>query len=174
VRLSYLFRGLPGHPLHPPLTDVAIGTYTFATIAAVLATFDVAVPGTIDAWWIALIVGIVASVLAAVTGVVDWLRLPWGSAIWRTATLHGIANLVATALFVLAAVTGHSAYVDEEMNAIGLLLTLLGVGALTVGGWLGGAIVFVHGMRVLALEEEPTARAVSPAPHPEKEMAEGS
>jgi hypothetical protein len=26
MKLSYLWRGLPGHPLHPPLTDATIGT----------------------------------------------------------------------------------------------------------------------------------------------------
>ncbi len=25
MRLSYLVRGFPGHPLHPPLTDATIG-----------------------------------------------------------------------------------------------------------------------------------------------------
>jgi hypothetical protein len=30
--LSYLRRGLPGHPIHPPLTDVTIGAYTGATV----------------------------------------------------------------------------------------------------------------------------------------------
>jgi hypothetical protein len=53
-------------------------------------------------------------------------------------------------------------------------LTLIGFGFLTLGGWLGGAIVFVHGMRVLGLSNEPTRRAVSPMPHPEKEKAEGA
>ena len=43
---------------------------------------------------------------------------------------------------------------------------------LTLGGWLGGAIVFVHGMRVLGLPKEPAERAVSPLPKPEKEAAE--
>jgi len=32
--------------------------------------------------------------------------------------------------------------------------------------------VFVHGMRVLSLIDEPPARAAAPAPHPEKEEAE--
>jgi hypothetical protein len=50
---------------------------------------------------------------------------------------------------------------------------LIGFGVLTLGGWLGGAIVYVHGMRVLNLVKEPTERAVSPVPRPEKEMAEG-
>jgi hypothetical protein len=34
--------------------------------------------------------------------------------------------------------------------------------------------VFVHGMRVLSLVDEPPARAAAPAAHPEKEEAEGS
>jgi hypothetical protein len=34
-------------------------------------------------------------------------------------------------------------------------------------------VVFVHGMRVLSLVDEPTSRAVAPVPHPEKERAEG-
>ena len=34
MKLSYLWHGLPGHPIHPPLTDATIGIYTFATIAA--------------------------------------------------------------------------------------------------------------------------------------------
>jgi hypothetical protein len=31
MKLSYLVKGFPGHPLHPPLTDVTIGLYTGAT-----------------------------------------------------------------------------------------------------------------------------------------------
>ena len=44
MKLDYLYRGTPGHPLHPPLTDAAIGIYTFATIAAVLSKLGVAEP----------------------------------------------------------------------------------------------------------------------------------
>jgi hypothetical protein len=32
----------------------------------------------------------------------------------------------------------------------GLVFSVVGFVALTAGGWLGGAIVFVHGVRVLA------------------------
>jgi hypothetical protein len=58
-------------------------------------------------------------------------------------------------------------------GAAGLPLTLVGFGLLTVGGWLGGTIVFVHGMRVLRLEDEPVERAVAPIAHPEKRTASG-
>lgn len=59
------------------------------------------------------------------------------------------------------------------MGSLTFLSTLIGFVVLTVGGWFGGSIVFVHGMRVLNLVEEPTQRAVTPG-HAEKETAEGS
>jgi uncharacterized membrane protein len=74
--------------------------------------------------------------------------------------------------FLLAARVGHGDYVDREVGGAGLILTLIGFAFLTLGGWLGGAVVFTHGMRVLNLVEEPARRAVTPG-HPEKETAEG-
>ena len=53
------------------------------------------------------------------------------------------------------------------------MLTLIGFALLTLGGWFGGAIVFVHGMRVLKVKGEPAGRAAAPIPHAEKERAEG-
>ena len=52
------------------------------------------------------------------------------------------------------------------------VLTVAGFALLTLGGWLGGAVVFVHGMRVLNLVDEPALRAAAPVPTPEKEEAE--
>jgi hypothetical protein len=84
------------------------------------------------------------------------------------------AMVGATILFALAAIFGHASYTHGDVSAGAFVLTLIGFGLLTLGGWLGGAIVFVHGMRVLSLVDEPASRAVSPDPHPEKERAEGS
>ena len=55
MKLSYLVKGLPGHPLHPPLTDVTIGSYTFATIAAILDVTNLVQGKAAYAWWIALV-----------------------------------------------------------------------------------------------------------------------
>jgi hypothetical protein len=82
-----------------------------------------------------------------------------------------LVMLIATLLFVLAAITGYDAYDDGDVNGLALALALVGYAFLTLGGWLGGSIVFVHGMRVLKLVEEPTSKAVTPG-HPEKELAE--
>ena len=171
MKLSYFLKGLPGHPLHPPLTDATIGTYTAATAFGVLGALGVSEHNTATAWWLALVVGLVVTVATALTGFVDWLGITWGSPLWRTATLHLFSMLTATVFFLLAAIFGHGGYVDGEMTAGSLILTLVGFGFLTLGGWLGGTIVFVHGMRVLNLVDEPAARAAAPAPTPEKEAA---
>ena len=172
--MGFLLRGFAGHPLHPALTDVTIGLYTFAAGAAILSRLGVSDENLATAWWLALVGGLIVTVPTALTGFADWLVIRRGTALWRTATLHLSAMLTATVVFGITAGAGHADYVDRAVSGGALLLTLIGYGVMALGGWLGGAIVFVHGMRVLNLVEEPTARAISPAPSPEKEEAERS
>jgi uncharacterized membrane protein len=173
MKLSYLWRGLPGHPIHPPLTDVTIGTYTFATVAAFAEVTGITENAGAWGWWIALVFGLIMTVPTALTGLLDWLTITRGSELWKTATAHMIAMLSATVFFALAAIFGHSSYSHANVSSGAFVLTLIGFALLTLGGWLGGAIVFVHGMRVLGLKNEPAGRAISPIPHAEKEEAEG-
>ena len=172
MKLEYLYRGLPGHPLHPPLTDATIGTYTFATIAAVLSKLGIAESESAEGWALALIVGLVITVPTALTGFADWLTISRGTPLWRTATAHLFAMVTATVLFLLAAALGYSDGIDGAVTTTPFVLTLAGLALLTVGGWLGGSVVYNYGMRVLNLVEEPARRAVTPAPLPEKEAAE--
>jgi uncharacterized membrane protein len=174
MKLSNLVKGLPGHPLHPPLTDATIGIYTGAAAFGVLSALGISERNMATAWWLALILGLIVTGPTALTGFIDWLGLSWGTPLWRTATFHMLSMLTATVFFLLAAIFGHGGYVDGEVASGSLILTLVGFGFLTVGGLLGGTVVFVYGMRVLNLVEEPARRAVAPLPHPEKEAAAGS
>jgi uncharacterized membrane protein len=171
MKLSYLFKGLPGHPLHPPLTDATIGIYTFATVAAIADVTGISNHAAGQAWWLALVLGLIFTVPTALTGFFDWLTIEWGSPLWKTASTHLLAMVTATVFFGLAALFGHDDFRVGNLTSGSLILTLVGFGLLTLGGWLGGTIVFVHGMRVLNLVKEPAARAASPLPKPEKEAA---
>lgn len=162
MKLSQLIRGLPGHPLHPPLTDATIGIYTFATAAGFLSALGVTERNLAIGWWLALIVGLAATVPTALTGLADWLTISWGTPLWRTATAHLLSMVTATIFFLLAAIFGHGGYVDGDVTGGSLALTLIGFGFLTLGGWLGGTVVYVHGMRVLNLVEQPALRASAP------------
>jgi uncharacterized membrane protein len=171
MKLDYLLRGLPGHPVHPPLTDATIGIYTFATTAALLSALGIAEDAAAKGWALGLVIGLVVSAPTAVTGLLDWLRIEGGTPLKRTATAHLLAMVSATVVFLIAALVGYSDGMDGVVGSGALVLTLLAYGLMAAGGWLGGTIVFVHGMRVLNLVEEPAHRAVSPVPQPEKEDA---
>ena len=162
MKATDVLTGFPGHPTHPPLTDAAIGLYTGATAFAVLSALGVSQENLAIAWWIALVAGLVVTGPTAITGLLDWLKITRGTPLWRTTTLHLVAMLAATIVFVVAAVVGHGGYVDREVTTAGLLLTLAGFGVMSAGGWLGGTVVFVHGMRVLREQQKPTHEAVKP------------
>ena len=162
MNFGFLLHGLPDHPLHPPLTDATIGAYTFAVVAALLDVLRVTETAAAQAWWLALVVGIVISVATAATGLADWLRIESRTPLWRTATTHMIAMLLATGVFLATIIVGKASYDDGDLTTGAFVLTLVAYGILAFGGWAGGAIVFVHGMRVLSLVDEPATRAVAP------------
>jgi len=174
MKLGYLWHGLSGHPIHPPLTDATIGTYTFATVAGFAEVTGITQSAGAYGWWLALVFGLIVTVPTALTGFLDWLSITRGTGLWKTATAHMIAMLTATVFFALAAIIGHAQYRHGNISAGAYTLTVIGFLSMTLGGWLGGAIVFVYGMRVLKLKDEPAGRAVSPIPHAEKEKAAGS
>lgn len=171
MKPSYLLHGLPGHPLHPPLTDATIGAYTFAAVAAIASKAGLATHGFATAWWLALVVALASSALTVAAGVLDYLTITWGSELWKTVTAHALVMVTATVLFVLAIVFGHHGYTQGVVPTGAFALTIAGFVVLTVGGWLGGAISYVHGMRVLSLVDEPAMRASAPLPHEELERA---
>jgi uncharacterized membrane protein len=141
---------------------------------AFLSKIGVSSHSTATGWWLALLIALVVSALTATTGFVDWLGIEWGTELWKTATLHMFVMVSATGVFLGAVLWGHAGYTNAAVETGPFILTLVGFGLLAIGGWLGGSIVFVHGMRVLSLVEEPTERAVAPIATPEKEKAEGA
>jgi len=168
LKPTYLLHGLPGHPIHPPLTGMTIGTYAFATFAAILSKAGVAPHGFAAGWWLALVVGLIGSVLTVATGFLDWLTITWWTPLWKTTTLHALAMATASVCFGIALAIGHGGYVDGRVSTGAFVLTLAGFGVLGTGGWIGGAVTYVHGMRVLSLPDEPAPKAIAPVPSDEK------
>ena len=162
MKATELVTGLPGHPSHPPLTDVAIGLYSGAAAFATLSAIGVSEENLAIAWWLALLGGLIVTVPTALTGLLDWRKISRGTPVWRTVTAHLVVMVSATSVFLVAAIVGHGGYADGEVTALGLVLTLAAFAVLTLGGWLGGTIVYVHGMRVLSDVESPVREAVQP------------
>jgi uncharacterized membrane protein len=170
---EYLWRGLPGHPIHPPLTGIVIGTYTFAVVAATADVLGISTNAATHGWWLALVFGLIMTIPTAGTGLADWIRIENGTPLWRTATAHLVTMLLAAAVFLAAAIAGKNSFDAGDVESGPYVLTVVGYLLMAFGGFLGGSVVFVHGMRVLNLVDEPARRAASPLPTPEKKEAEG-
>jgi uncharacterized membrane protein len=152
-RPNAVLHGLPGHPVHPPLTDATIGMFTFAAALAVIGYAGALDSAAGKACWLALVGGLIVAVPTAATGFADWVALTWGSPRWRAATIHLTAMVSAVTLFAVAAWLQHAGYERGEVTLGGLMFSVLGFVALTAGGWFGGSVVFVHGVRVVAADE---------------------
>lgn len=143
-----LLQGKPmGHPLHPLLVHFPVGLFVLSLLfdlSVFLGTGNTAVRGA----FYTLVAGFVMGVLAAIPGVVDWSDIRGDHPAKKPATTHMWINI---ALLVAAAINGavRLPSLDESTTPIGAqLLSFIGVGLLSVSGFLGGKIVYDDGVGV--------------------------
>jgi nitrite reductase/ring-hydroxylating ferredoxin subunit/uncharacterized membrane protein len=117
-----------GHPLHPVLTDVPIGAWSAA------ALLDV-VPRTGPASATLIAAGCAGAVPTAVTGWADWSQLHPPQQ--RVGLVHAGANVLALGLYTASLVAR-----ARGRSLTGKALSYAGLGAVSVGGYLGGHLVF--------------------------------
>lgn len=134
-----------GHPLHPMLVGFPIGLF----IGAFVADLTNLILG--DAFWARgsfwlLVGGFAMGLLAAVPGFIDLLAIRHARS-WGLAWAHGLLNF---GVLTVALVNLLSRRTDMAGTVLpyGLLLSALTVTLLGVTGWLGGEMVFRHGIGV--------------------------
>jgi nitrite reductase/ring-hydroxylating ferredoxin subunit/uncharacterized membrane protein len=128
-----------GHAVHPLLTDLPIGTWTSAVVLDVVGG-----RGARPASRRLIAAGLIAAVPAATAGLNDWAdTTPASDAVRRIGAVHAVANVTGLGLF--AASLGARM---RDRHAKGVALGLAGMGALTVGGHLGGHLSFARGVGV--------------------------
>jgi uncharacterized membrane protein len=157
-----LLKGWPGKPSHPPLTDASIGAYTVGVAMLVAGKLGLQTPQMAVGALIAISGGLILAAPTAVTGLLDWLDIPKGTPARTVATVHLLAMVTATVLFALTWLAQRPGYNAGEVRTLGLILSLVAEGVLIFGGFLGGAIVFVYGNRVLKQPGIPVADALIP------------
>ncbi len=157
-----LIKGFTGKPSHPPLTDASIGAYTVGVAMLVLGALGVEEEQMSHGALLAIGGGLALALPTALTGLLDWLDIPRGTPLWRTATLHMVTMLTATAVFAATWVYHLEGYKDDTVETLSWILGAGALGLLTMGGYLGGTIVYVYGMRVLGRHETPTTDALVP------------
>ena len=90
-----------GHPIHPMLIVFPLGLFPVAVI------FDLTYWYTKNSEWAAvsywvIAAGIIGALLAAVFGLIDWLKIPDGTRAKTIGLVHGITNVVVAGLFIVS------------------------------------------------------------------------
>jgi nitrite reductase/ring-hydroxylating ferredoxin subunit/uncharacterized membrane protein len=123
-----------GHPLHPVLTDIPIGSWTLAMLCDLVA----AQRGSDEAARMAdtlTIIGAVAAVPTAIAGVADYSAIDESAV--AMATAHGLLNstgLVLNLLSIRDRATGN--------RSRGVMLSAVAFGLLNASAWMGGEMVY--------------------------------
>ena len=131
------------HPIHPMLVGVPIGLWVFSVAADLIAYFGWGRAVWKDVAFYAIGGGIVGALLAAVPGFIDYLSITDTRA-RKVGFVHMIANLTAVGVFAVS-------FWLRWSGTVGFLpagVSLAGLVALALAGWLGGELVFVHSMGV--------------------------
>jgi uncharacterized membrane protein len=144
-----------GHPIHPILIPFPLGLWIFSFVADLIYLWR----GN-PVWkdWIAfytLLAGTIGALAAAVPGVIDWLSLKEPEVV-KIANWHARVNVVALLIFAASFYlrTSSGATLLGGRYIVPFVLSAIGVVLITIGGWLGGEMVFRHAVAVSPREKE--------------------
>ena len=134
---------IAGHPIHPMLVPIPIGLWIFSLVCDLFHAGGSANPAWTTVAFYCMGGGIVGALAAALPGLIDLLSLPAGPR--KTAVMHMTINLTVVALYVI-----NFWMRMQTPGSPGKLvwLSLISVGLLAISGWLGGKMVYEHGIAV--------------------------
>jgi uncharacterized membrane protein len=139
------------HPIHPMLVPLPIGLWIFSLVCDAIYLFGAHAPVWKDVAFYTMAGGVAGALLAAVPGLIDLLSLSPSRAktlgVWHMALNLAAVGAFGVNLWVRSRAT-------PESNPP-LLLSIVGVILIGISGWLGGEMVYVHGV---AVEPQPPPR----------------
>lgn len=125
-----------GHPLHPMLTDIPIGSWTSAFVLDLLGG-----KSSRNAADALVAIGVVTAVPTAASGLSDWSDTIGEER--RIGVAHAGGNVVALACYTTSFVLRR-----KGKRVKGVAVSLVGAAAATVGGYLGGHLSYRQGVNV--------------------------
>jgi uncharacterized membrane protein len=139
------------HPIHPMLIALPIGLWIFSLVCDVVYLMDWGGILWKDMAFFTMLGGLCGALLAAIPGFIDYRSIT-DPQVQRIGWWHMVVNLSVVALFALNAYLRMG---GDPGNRLPVLLSVLGICLLGVSGWLGGEMVYVHGVAVDTGQKSP-------------------
>jgi uncharacterized membrane protein/nitrite reductase/ring-hydroxylating ferredoxin subunit len=147
--LKDLLEGKPlRHPIHPMLVHFPIGLFVLSFILDLVSLAPSPRPFLMPAAFYAMLLGVITALLAAVPGFVDYTDIRRDHPGKRTATAHMTLNLIVVAIYAVDLWIRAPALAEPKIGWVPLVLSLIGIGALSASGYLGGRLVYDEGIAV--------------------------
>lgn len=136
-----------GHPFHPILVTIPIGSWIASVVFDIIGFFaEDPTPYAVGAQ-ILIAIGIIGAVLAAIFGLIDLSTLAPGTRARQTALTHMGLNLGAVVIFAISWAI-RAGQGTDEVSVWGFVISVIGLLLVGVSGWLGGKLAYTYGVRV--------------------------
>jgi len=129
------------HPIHPFLVALPVGAFFLALIGDVAYLRTRGLPWA-DFSGVAIGVGVLTALVAALFGFIDYTGLAPGSAARRIGTSHMALNLAQVALYAASFYLRYTNPTRFLPTPAALALAFVAFALLLAAGWLGGKMVF--------------------------------
>jgi len=127
-----------GHPIHQAIIVFPLGVLATAVIFDVIHRITGTAHWAEVSFWM-ICAGVIAGLVAAPFGFIDWLGIPSGTRAKRVGALHGLGNVIVVLLFAASWIMRREN--PTAPGAFAFVLSLAAGGLALLTGWLGGELV---------------------------------
>lgn len=143
-----------GHPLHPILVALPVALWPLALFFDLLTRLGIGGNPLVRASFLAILLGILAAVPAAIAGIVDWSGVKQKNPAWRVGMFHLILNVTASILTLVSLILRVGSLDAGEVGSLPLLLMVAVTLLVAVSGYLGGRMVYEYGVSVARVTKD--------------------
>src|SRR2546425_10856612 len=145
-----------GHPLHPIIVHVPMAMWPGALVFDLLSQWNIGGNAMVRLSFYAILFGLVASLLAVPTGLLDWSGIKKEKPAWKIGLYHMALNLIVALLFAVnLGLRCWQTFRDATAVAgAPLLLSAIGTVLLIGSAYLGGMMVYQYGISVARMSKK--------------------
>lgn len=143
------------HPLHPIFVHIPVGLWPAALLFDLLSYGGIGGNALVQLSFCCIAFGLLVSSLAVVTGFIDWLEIKQEKPAWKIGVYHMAINGLVIVLFAANLGLRIGTFrQDSTVGPVPLTLSAVAVLFLVVSTYLGGMMVYDHGISVARMSKQ--------------------